>query len=727
MAYTTPESVRLDDEGFKNLSWMDKLKYVTTDPARLASEKQRAEGVYYNTGSEDAKHYRGQLNALGSGVDPNYVAGDKYDQTKFAWRPPDDAQYGTGVRTALQGYGIRNEDIGWADDGKGFGTVTLGGQGVLTPDRVVDGVSYVDDKNKVRDAAIGYYKNKGQNIVALADYVTNKGLPFEIKYNNGLVSVGGQTLKPVFEENGYAYVDAAELDRVIAAAKAQSGYQTGSDILEKNSQKYEPYYDKLLDALVNRETYSYDPDSDPVYQSYLSQYNREGDRAMRDAMGAAAGMTGGYTNSAAVTAGAQQRQYWQDKLMDRIPELEANAYNRYLGEYDMNRNALDAVMGLDTQQFNREYGINRDLYDDIMENRNQNRQRYADEYEKWLKEREYQDYRNDLDYDREYQKGRDAVADKQWEDTFNRSIYENDRNYEMEKESHDIEVNQQRISNIFDAGRKQGYFTAQQNAQLAELVGAPEGTTFNPYREDEVMAEFEMKMQANQYALEAQYGSKGGSGGSSSSSKGGSALTFSTYPTLTSKSHVGKEVDFSLPVGTPIQSPVSGTVVKVQTLANSYGKNVRVRDADGNTHYFAHLNDFNVKEGDTIQAGQVIGYSGNTGNSGSPHLHYEVRHGDNQYDQLDPYTYINNYNNNFAELSSVQQKNNDERVKAALDKKVSEYELDNIYDIPNETIAGIIVSTVSNDSERDRILTKYNIPNDIIEAVYREYMQGRIK
>lgn len=714
MAYTTPESVRLDDEGFKNLSWMDKLKYVTTDPARLASEKQRAEGVYYNTGSEDAKHYRGQLNALGSGVDPNYVASDKYDQTQFAWRPPDDAQYGTGVRTALQGYGIRNEDIGWADDGKGFGTVTLGGQGVLTPDRVVDGVSYVDDKNKVRDAAMGYYKNKGQNIVALADYVTNKGLPFEIKYNNGLVSVGGQTLKPVFEENGYAYVDAAELDRVIAAAKAQSGYQTGSEILEKNSQKYEPYYDKLLDALVNREAYSYDPDSDPVYQSYLSQYNREGDRAMRDAMGAAAGMTGGYTNSAAVTAGAQQRQYWQDKLMDRIPELEANAYNRYLGEYDMNRNALDAVMGLDTQQFNREYGVNRDLYDDIMENRNQNRQRYADEYEKWLKEREYQDYRNDLDYDREYQKGRDAVADKQWEDTFNRSIYENDRNYEMEKESHDIEVNQQRISNIFDAGRKQGYFTAQQNAQLAELVGAPEGTTFNPYREDEVMAEFEMKMQANQYALEAQYGSKGGSGGSSSSSKGGSALTFSTYPTLTSKSHVGKEVDFSLPVGTPIQSPVSGTVVKVQTLANSYGKNVRVRDADGNTHYFAHLNDFNVKEGDTIQAGQVIGYSGNTGNSGSPHLHYEVRRGDNQGDQLDPYTYINAYNNSVtaADTSKERQKNNDERVKSALNKAVEERDLTDLYDLSDREIAAIIAQTISNESERSRIMSKYNISGD---------------
>lgn len=713
---------RLDDESFNNLSWMDKHRYVTTDPERLASEKKRAEEVYKSTGSEEAKIYGGQLNALESGVDPESVISGNYDANKWAWRPPDDAQYGTGVRTALNQYGIDNADIGWVDDGKGFGTVTLGGKNALTPDRVINGVSYVDDPSKVRDAALNYYKSQGKNIVKLADYVSNSGLPFEVSYNNGLVSVGGQTIKPVFEDNGYAYVDAAELDRILAANKQQSGYQTGNELLEKYSEKYDPYYDKLLDALVNRKEYSYDPESDPVYQSYRQQYNREGDRAMRDAMGSMAGMTGGYTNSAAVTAGAQQRQYWDDQLMDRIPELEANAYNRYLGEFDMNRNALDAVMGLDNNQFNREYGVNRDLRSDILENSDRNRQRYADAYEKWLNERAYQDSRGDLAYDRQFQEGRAAEDDKRWWADFEQGAYEWGKTfdegvrqwnaaYEMEKESHDIEVNQQRISNIFDAGRKQGYFTAQQNAQLAELVGAPQGTTFNPYKEDEVMAEFEMKMQANQYALKAQYGSKGGSGGSSSSSKSGSALTFSTYPTLTSKSHVGKEVDFSLPVGTPIQSPVSGTVVKVQTLPNSYGKNVRIRDADGNTHYFAHLNDFAVSEGDTVQAGQVIGYSGNTGNSASPHLHYEVRRGDNQQDQLDPYTYINAYNNSVtaADTSKAQQKNNDDRVKSALNKAVEERGLTDLYDLSDKEIAAIISETISNETERARILNEYNV------------------
>lgn len=709
---------RLDDESFNNLSWMDKHRYVTTDPERLASEKKRAEEVYKSTGSEEAKIYGGQLNALESGVDPESVISGNYDANKWAWRPPDDAQYGTGVRTALNQYGIDNADIGWVDDGKGFGTVTLGGKNALTPDRVINGVSYVDDPSKVRDAALNYYKSQGKNIVKLADYVSNSGLPFEVSYNNGLVSVGGQTIKPVFEDNGYAYVDAAELDRILAANKQQSGYQTGNELLEKYSEKYDPYYDKLLDALVNRKEYSYDPESDPVYQSYRQQYNREGDRAMRDAMGSMAGMTGGYTNSAAVTAGAQQRQYWDDQLMDRIPELEANAYNRYLGEFDMNRNALDAVMGLDNNQFNREYGVNRDLRSDILENSDRNRQRYADAYEKWLYERAYKDSRDDLDREWQYKIGRDAVEDSHWDKTFDESVRQFDEGvrqwnatYEMQKELHDIEVNQQKISNIFDAGRKQGYFTAQQNAQLAELVGAPQGTTFNPYKEDEVMAEFEMKMQANQYALQAEYGSKGGSGRSSSSSKGGSALTFSTYPTLSSDKHVGKEVDFAVPIGTPIQTPVSGTVVKVQTLTDSYGKNVRIRDADGNTHYFAHLSGFgDIQEGDTVDAGTVIGYSGDTGNGGA-HLHYEVRRGDNQQDQLDPYTYINAYNNSVtaADTSKAQQKNNDDRVKSALNKAIEERGLTDLYDLSDKEIAAIISETIPNETERARILNEYNV------------------
>lgn len=677
---------RLDDESFNNLSWMDKHRYVTTDPERLASEKKRAEEVYKSTGSEEAKIYGGQLNALESGVDPESVISGNYDANKWAWRPPDDAQYGTGVRTALNQYGIDNADIGWVDDGKGFGTVTLGGKNALTPDRVVNGVSYVDDKNKVLNVALDYYKSQGKNIVKLADYAQSSGLPFDVTYNesNGLVSIGGQVIRPTFVDGDYAYVDAAELDRALAAAKQQSGYQTGNELLEKYSEKYDPYYDKLLDALVNRKEYSYDLESDPVYQSYRQQYNREGDRAMRDAMGSMAGMTGGYTNSAAVTAGAQQRQYWDDQLMDRIPELEANAYNRYLGEFDMNRNALDAVMGLDNNQFNREYGVNRDLRSDILENSDRNQQRYADAYEKWLYERAYKDSRDDLAYDRQYQKDRDAVSDSQWDKTFERSVYENDRDYNRAVYQNDRDYNRAVYQNDRDYNR---------------------AVYENDRDYDRSVYEFDTQFDYQKQSDRAKSASAG------SKASGGSALTFSTYPTLTSSKHIGKEVDFGMPVGTPIQSPISGTVVKVQTLTDSYGKNVRIRDADGNTHYFAHLNDFNVKEGDTVQAGQVIGYSGNTGDSGSPHLHYEVRRGDNWNDQLDPYTYINAYNNSVTatDTSKAQQKNNDDRVKSALNKAVEERGLSDLYDLSDKEIATIISETITNEAERARILSEYNV------------------
>jgi murein DD-endopeptidase MepM/ murein hydrolase activator NlpD len=685
----------LDDESFNNLSWMDKMRYVTTDQNRLESEKKRAEDVYKSTGSEEAKNYRGQLDALGSGVNPESVISGNYDTNKWTWRPPDDAQYGTGVRTALNQYGIDNADIGWADDGKGFGNVTINGQNVLTPDRVVNGVSYVDDKNKVLDVALDYYKSQGKNIVKLADYAQNSGLPFDVTYNesNGLVSIGGQTIKPTFVDGDYAYVDAAELDRALAAAKQQSGYQTGNELLEKYSEKYDPYYDKLLDALVNRKEYSYDPENDPVYQSYRQQYNREGDRAMRDAMGSMAGMTGGYTNSAAVTAGAQQRQYWDDQLMDRIPELEANAYNRYLGEFDMNRNALDAVMGLDNNQFNREYGVNRDLRSDILENSDRNRQRYADAYEKWLYERAYKDSRDDLAYDRQYQKDRDAVADSQWRETFDRSVYENDRDYDRAVYQDDRDYNRA----VYQDDRDYNRAVYQDDRDYDRHVYE------NDRDYNRGVYEFDAQLDYQKQSDRAK--------SASSSSKGGSALTFTTYPTLSSDKHVGKEVDFAVPIGTPIQTPVSGTVVKIQSLTDSYGKNVRIRDADGNTHYFAHLSGFgDIQEGDTVDAGTIIGYSGDTGNGGA-HLHYEVRRGDNQQDQLDPYTYINAYNNSVtaADTSKAQQKNNDDRVKSALNKAIEERGLTDLYDLSDKEIAAIISETIPNETERARILNEYNV------------------
>ena len=101
-----------------------------------------------------------------------------------------------------------------------------------------------------------------------------------------------------------------------------------------------------------------------------------------------------------------------------------------------------------------------------------------------------------------------------------------------------------------------------------------------------------------------------------------------------------KGMDFAVNTGTPIQSTVDGEVVTAKKIPNSYGTHVVIKDANGNHHYFAHLSSFNVRVGDKVTRGQNIGKSGDTGNSTGPHLHYEVRVGNDYSNQIDPRNYL---------------------------------------------------------------------------------------
>lgn len=85
-----------------------------------------------------------------------------------------------------------------------------------------------------------------------------------------------------------------------------------------------------------------------------------------------------------------------------------------------------------------------------------------------------------------------------------------------------------------------------------------------------------------------------------------------------------RAIDYAVVVGTPVKATLSGRVKKAGWDPDGYG-NYLVLENGPYQVYFAHLSKFDVREGDWIQAGQVIGRSGNTGNSTGPHLHYEIR------------------------------------------------------------------------------------------------------
>lgn len=85
--------------------------------------------------------------------------------------------------------------------------------------------------------------------------------------------------------------------------------------------------------------------------------------------------------------------------------------------------------------------------------------------------------------------------------------------------------------------------------------------------------------------------------------------------------------DVGIPQGTAVMAPTSGVIQETRPDRGrqSYGNLVVLRTDSGEQVYLAHLSAFGVRPGQRVQAGQVVGLSGNTGHSTGPHLHIEVR------------------------------------------------------------------------------------------------------
>lgn len=98
--------------------------------------------------------------------------------------------------------------------------------------------------------------------------------------------------------------------------------------------------------------------------------------------------------------------------------------------------------------------------------------------------------------------------------------------------------------------------------------------------------------------------------------------------------HTGQ--DISAPPGTPVIAAGSGQVEFAGT-QNGYGNVVIIAHGDGLTTRYAHLSAIETEVGASVERGQMIGRVGSTGRSSGPHLHYEVRVGENP---VDPRRYL---------------------------------------------------------------------------------------
>lgn len=110
---------------------------------------------------------------------------------------------------------------------------------------------------------------------------------------------------------------------------------------------------QAYDAVTNRPKFQYSASSDPMYQQYKQQYQRDAKLGMQDTMGQAAAMNGGYGSSYAQMAGQQTYNSQMQQLSDKMPELYRIALDKYQQEGQELLQRYEMASQMEAQDYSR--------------------------------------------------------------------------------------------------------------------------------------------------------------------------------------------------------------------------------------------------------------------------------------------------------------------------------------------------------------------------------------
>ncbi|MFK5983636.1 MAG: M23 family metallopeptidase [Flavobacteriaceae bacterium] len=108
-------------------------------------------------------------------------------------------------------------------------------------------------------------------------------------------------------------------------------------------------------------------------------------------------------------------------------------------------------------------------------------------------------------------------------------------------------------------------------------------------------------------------------------------------------------MDFTAPRGTPVYASGDGVVIRADRRSSGYGRHIRIDHGFGYVSLYAHLYKYNIKKGQKVKRGDLIGFVGSSGRSQAPHLHYEIFKDEQRINPLNFY-YGNLSASEFAEL-----------------------------------------------------------------------------
>lgn len=165
----------------------------------------------------------------------------------------------------------------------------------------------------------------------------------KLKYGTYRV-VGKDDIWPKPNENTAPLKETSPLENYVSAQKAL--LNKGDFAFSENE-----WLKNVKDGIKNHDDFSYDVNSDALYQQLVNQYVQQGKMASADVMGKAAGMTGGYGNSYANTVGNQVYQSYLQQLNNEVPAL----YESALNQHNMKKQALYDEYALLMNEYDREY------------------------------------------------------------------------------------------------------------------------------------------------------------------------------------------------------------------------------------------------------------------------------------------------------------------------------------------------------------------------------------
>lgn len=203
----------------------------------------------------------------------------------------------------------------------------------------------------------------------------------------------------------YKYKKYEESDDVRKAREALD-LQLGKKPGDYQSQ-WQQQLDDTLKKIQNRQPFTYNVNGDALYQSYKDKFVRQGQQAMQDTMGQAAGLTGGYGSSYSQNAGQQAYNAYLQNLSDVVPELYEIARSRY----DQEGADMLNMYGILSDKESQDYG----RWQDTLSRWQGERDYLSDMYDS-LRDYEYSKWADDRDFG--YAQYRDEIADKQWERQF---------------------------------------------------------------------------------------------------------------------------------------------------------------------------------------------------------------------------------------------------------------------------------------------------------------------